>query len=399
MKSHWLLLGALFVGCSSGRWLEAERALKVPPLAPPVAELQELAEKLRLHLDAGRGGCAEARVQAEPAVALELFCQLEDEELRLLIARSWPDASETSLLLASETVRRQQPARHRVLRELLARDPAAARAGFAALTDAIWAARSARAAGEPVSGGLRLQQLYAASQAPIGADARALCAEVLRWRALDAGLQLDGELELAGLRSAELAAWREDLAGLCLEQRRPLEAVRLLARTQPGAAAGLLLARAYLQLGRVDAALDEAALLADVSDPAWGGRAQALAGRALFRLQRLEAAYQAFVRAAGQFADAGLHDAWGRARLNAIQALLLLGRTSEAEQQLSELSGLSAESQRRAAILSALAGCAASGGKRAAAEVRAQLQSAARAGLYALVEDYAGLPDRLEGLP
>lgn len=398
MRTCWLLV-LLCCGCASSRWLEAERPPSGKHSAPQSAELQAYAARLRAHLDAGRGRCAEARVRAEPELALQLFVHLEDEGLRLLVARAWPDAAEGALLLASETVRRRQPNLHQQLRTSLDED---ARAGFVQLGDSVWAARAALAMHNTPAEGLALQRLQGAVRTAEGPQAAALCAALLQWRALDAALELDGKLELSGLRSAELAAWRLELVGLCLQRQQPLEALRLVASARQhgaGTEARLLLGRAYLQLGRADAALDEAALLADAAlDVELRARAQALAGRALFGLQRLEAAHQAFAAASLDFTAAGRTDASGRARLNACGALLRLGRTAEAQQQLAGQRGLSAELEHRRAILAALAACGSQGGSQTAAQVREQLQSGADQGLYALVEEYSLLPARLEAL-
>lgn len=297
--------------------------------------------------------------------------------------------------------------------------------GFAEVRDPVWSAevRLVEAAlGVPLPGAFvgtavqRTQALFFSSAADPEAVVAAWGAATRRddgvtWHAT-ALERLEALRQEREASAAAPPAWLRALTRAALERRLPLVALRhaaTLQRSAPVPPAGdrLLLARAHHLAAQAEPALAEGQRAVEdaraARDLATEASARALVAELFVDLGRVDAAVEEFAAAERLFQEAGDPEGRLRQAVNRAGVLLRARRLDEAEAALAPVRGLSLPGEagadlacRRdvtAALLELAAGRA--GADEVARRAEQALQVARAAGAYHAVERFEGLPRRL----
>lgn len=399
-------LAVLLAGCAAapGEPEAAPRSALRWDTAPDPTELNALRERAAPWSTPGGAACLATivRDQLDVAHALLATDQLAPEARAALLA-ALPPAESTAWL--------GQPAPWRRAEELLARAAAALEAGgpVAPLPEAGWptASQGARAAY------LQLGVDWREGTPPDAHVERALSSAGADWAVAQ---RLEEMRALGGfsLAPARERAWHVQRAEQALVRGRALVAMQHAAAARVLSAAGAgdaaadraLLARAYLAARQTEAALSESESAAALArTPVQRARAEALRGQAMLLAGDPGGAAEAFGRAKQAALEANDEAAVLRHALNRAVSWLKAGepeRTKEANAELRSLAVVPVGPEApdllaRRAIIAALAALLAGelDPNGAAAAVEVALARAREAGVVAVLDSYAQLPDRL----
>jgi hypothetical protein len=249
-----------------------------------------------------------------------------------------------------------------------------------------------------------------------GATATEELGAALRFASDSRDLTLATEVEAArsalalALPPEPLAAWLRHVAGLALDRKRPLVALRSALDAEriaePGnALSRALVARAQLAGGEATVALEAALALAkeahERGDLASEATAVGIAGEALLALERPGDAAGSFERAATLSRQAGDSDAWARRTLNLARTQLRRGEIEDARALLDTLERAAPGSGRLFARIALVRACELCGRDEFAASRAAidrALAAATAAGDYETAEQALTLRHRLGSL-
>lgn len=398
-----LALLALLAGCASGP--EAAPGEGPGPFAwdtrPDPAEVTALRERVTPFASPDGAACLATLVRRQPDTAHALLAASEPGPLPAAVFAALP-TEEAAAWSGDPVPYRQAEATLQAAAEALQRgdSPELPAEGWPTRSQAARAAYLALGA-----------DWKAGEQDPQRID-RALRLAPADWTATQ---RLEEMRALGGftLPPARQREWHRHVAGLALDRGRALVAIqhasaaRALAQS-PGevSADRALLAEAYLGARQAEPALNEAEGAAALArTPAERTRCQALRGQALLLAGDPRAAADAF--AAAQRAAMDARDEAGvlRQALNRALAWLRAGEPALAKEASAELQALAVvpvgpeapDLLARRAIVAAQAGLLA--GEldpiQAAERVEAALLRAREAGVVAVLDAYAGLPERL----
>lgn len=330
-----VLLGAA-AGCAtvSGPEARAPRSVSVSGASEqdllghaPAAEVDAFAVRFGDHAAAGREACAVALAQDAPDLALALLERARrggDEPTAAHVASALEAAGLADEARAEASGKRGSPDAAEPRCPAVVRTSRDARLALAAASrrrDAGDAAGASEAFGSAFR--------FARGSRDLG-----LALEVEAAR---------GQLGVAvvpGVGPADLGSWLRHVAGLALDRKRPLVALRCALDAQTAGApedafaARTLAARAQVSSGRASVALEVSLALAkdahDQGDPASEATAVGVAGEALLALDRLGDAAGSFERAASLAREGGDSGAWARRSLNLARTQLRRGETQDA---------------------------------------------------------------------